>query len=79
MACKKSELISAINSFSAARVSEDQNLLNFSAQLLFQLMETLEFSPEEEEVTDETPEQPEAVAEETEKPKLKRPRKKVAA
>lgn len=78
MACKKSELISAINSFSAARVSEDQNLLNFSAQLLFQLMETLEFSPEEE-VTDETPEQPEAVAEETEKPKLKRPRKKVAA
>tara|TARA_Y100000401_G_scaffold115726_1_gene119983 strand:+ start:2294 stop:2530 length:237 start_codon:yes stop_codon:yes gene_type:complete len=78
MACKKSELISAINSFAAARVSEDQNLLNFSAQLLFQLMETLEFSPEEE-VTDETPEQPEAVAKETEEPKLKRPRKKVAA
>ena len=78
MACKKSELISAINSFSAARVSEDQNLLNFSAQLLFQLMETLEFSPEEE-VTEETPEEPAAVQEETEEPKLKRPRKKAAA
>lgn len=78
MACKKSELISAINSFSAARVSEDQNLLNFSAQLLFQLMETLEFSPEEE-ATNETSEEPAAVEEKTEEPKLKRPRKKAAA
>jgi len=78
MACKKSDLISAINSFSAARVSEDQNLLNFSAQLLFQLMETLEFSPEEE-VAEETPEEPVAIEEKTEKPALKRPRKKTAA
>ena len=53
MACKKSELVSAINSYASARVSGDVNLMNFSAQLLQQFVETLEFA--EEEVAEETP------------------------
>ena len=48
MACKKSELISAINSFAAARASNDGNLIQFSGQLLGQYVETLEFEPEAE-------------------------------
>ena len=48
MACKKSELISAINSFGAARATGDGNLIGFSANLIGQLIDTLEFSPEEE-------------------------------
>jgi hypothetical protein len=47
MACKKSELISAINSFGAARATGDGNLVGFSANLIGQLIETLEFAPEE--------------------------------
>ena len=52
MACKKSELISAINSFGAARVTGDGNLIAFSGNLIGQLIETLEFAPEEEVVED---------------------------
>lgn len=48
MACKKSELVSAINSFAAARASNDANLIQFSGQLVGQYLETIEFSPEEE-------------------------------
>ncbi len=48
MACKKSELISAINSFGAARASVDPNLIAFAGNLVGQLVETLEFAPEEE-------------------------------
>ena len=48
MACKKSELVSAINSFAAARASNDGNLIQFSGNLVGQLVETLEFAPEEE-------------------------------
>jgi hypothetical protein len=48
MACKKSELISAINSFGAARATGDGNLIAFSGNLIGQLIETLEFEPEEE-------------------------------
>ena len=48
MACKKSELISAINSYAAARVSGDQNLMQMSAELLSQGLDTLEFASEEE-------------------------------
>ena len=48
MACKKSELISAINSFAAARASNDGNLIQFSGQLLGQYVEPLEFEPEAE-------------------------------
>ena len=52
MACKKSELISAINSFGAARATGDGNLIAFSGNLIGQLIETLEFAPEEEVVED---------------------------
>ena len=76
MTCKKSELISAINSFSAARVSEDQNLINFSAQMLSQLLETLEFASEEV-IANETPQQSETIEEKVEESKLIKPRKKV--
>lgn len=48
MACKKSELISAINSFGAARATGDANLIAFSGDLLGKLLGTLEFEPEEE-------------------------------
>ena len=50
MACKKSELISAINSFGAARATGDGNLIAFSGNLIGQLIETLEFGAEEETV-----------------------------
>ena len=57
MACKKTELISAINSFGAARATGDSNLVGFSANLIGQLIETLEFAPEEsEEPVEETAE-----------------------
>ena len=46
---KKSELVSAINSYSAARTTNDGNLVNMSANLLQQLLETIDFDPEEEE------------------------------
>ena len=48
MACKKSELISAINSFGAARATGDGNLIAFSGNLIGQLIETIEFDAEEE-------------------------------
>jgi len=47
MACKKSELVSAINSFGSARATGDGNLIAFSANLIGQLINTLEFEPEE--------------------------------
>lgn len=51
MACKKSELISAINSFGSARASGDGNLINFAAQMIGQYIETLEFEPETDAIT----------------------------
>lgn len=48
MACKKSDLISAINSFGAARATADGNLIAFAGNLIGQLIETLEFAPEED-------------------------------
>lgn len=48
MACKKSELVSAINSFGSARATGDGNLIQFAATLIGQLIETLEFAPEED-------------------------------
>lgn len=56
MACKKSELVSAINSFAAARASNDANLIQFSGQLVGQYLETLDFA-EEETTDDNQPEQ----------------------
>jgi len=55
MACKKSELVQAINTFSNARVSNDPNLVAFATNLLQQFVETLEFA--EEEVVEETTEE----------------------
>ena len=49
MACKKSELVEAINSYAAARTTGDPKLQQFSASYLQQLIETLEFGAEEEE------------------------------
>jgi hypothetical protein len=48
MACKKSALVSAINSFGAARASGDPTLVNFSGSLIGQLLETIDFEPEDE-------------------------------
>ena len=47
MACKKSDLVSAINSFATARATNDSTLVNFSAALVSQLIDTLEYDPEE--------------------------------
>ena len=53
MACKKSELVEAINSYAAARSTGDAKLQQFSASYVEQLIETLEFGAEEkEEVAD---------------------------
>ena len=57
MACKKSELVSAINSFAAARTSNDGNLIQFSGQLLGQYLEKLDFDPEEDKTNDDQSEQ----------------------
>jgi len=58
MACKKSELISAINSFGSARASGDGNLIGFAVNLIGSLVDTLEFEAEETEgeATEVTPE-----------------------
>ena len=48
MACTKSQLVSAINSFGSARATGDGNLIAFSANLIVQLIDTIEFAPEEE-------------------------------
>lgn len=50
MACKKSDLVSAINSFGAARATGDGNLIAFSGNLISQLLDTIEFEPEAEPV-----------------------------
>jgi len=48
MACTKSQLVSAINSFGSARATGDGNLIAFSANLIGQLIDTIEFAPGEE-------------------------------
>ena len=53
MACKKSELVQAIQTYSTARVSQDPNLINYAAQLLDQYLESIEF--EEEPAPEEVP------------------------
>jgi hypothetical protein len=54
MACKKSELISAINSFGAARATGDGNLIAYAGNLIGNLLETLEFESEKPIETTET-------------------------
>jgi hypothetical protein len=56
MACKKSELISGLNSFAAACTTGDANLIGLSSSLVGQLLETLEFAPEENEEPNEVKE-----------------------
>tara|TARA_B100001094_G_scaffold289731_1_gene306833 strand:- start:3824 stop:4012 length:189 start_codon:yes stop_codon:yes gene_type:complete len=46
MTCKKSDLISAINTFGAARSSGDDTLLAFSMNLVQSLLDTIEFEGE---------------------------------
>jgi hypothetical protein len=53
MACTKSQLVSAINSFGSARATGDGNLIQFAANLIGQLIDTLEFAPEEDLVSDD--------------------------
>ena len=53
MACKKSELVQAVNTYGNARASNDPNLVNFASNLLAQFMDTLEFEPEPEPTEDE--------------------------
>jgi hypothetical protein len=48
MACKKSELVSAINSFGSARATGDGNLIGFAANMIGTFLDTLEFDSEEE-------------------------------
>jgi hypothetical protein len=48
MACKKSELVSAINSFGSARATGDGNLIGFAANMIGPFLDTLEFDSEEE-------------------------------
>jgi len=61
MACKKSELVSVINSYTEARITGDGNLIQLSANLLAGALDTLEFAPEQE---PEAPEAAEAPVEE---------------
>ena len=57
-ACKKSELVQAINTYGNARASGDPNLITFAGNLISQFIETLAFAEEDE------PVEPEATAEE---------------
>ncbi len=52
MSCKQSELVAAINSFTAAVVSNDPNLKAFSSKLLGSVLQTIEYDPEDPEVTE---------------------------
>ena len=52
MACKKSELVSAINSFASARATADATLVAFSGQLVQQFVDSLEYAPEEDEAVE---------------------------
>ena len=47
MACKQSDLVSAINSYASARTTGDAVLLELSANYLKTLLQTLEYAPEE--------------------------------
>jgi len=50
MPCTKEQLVSAVNSYAAARVSNDATLIQVAAQILSGVVDTLEFAePEAEE------------------------------
>lgn len=52
MACKKSEFVTAVNSYSVARSTGDANLTNLSGKILSDLIDTLEFAEEEGDKSD---------------------------
>tara|TARA_B000000441_G_C21741039_1_gene353761 strand:+ start:1055 stop:1237 length:183 start_codon:yes stop_codon:yes gene_type:complete len=60
MACKKSDLITAINSYAAAKATGDSTLLALSVNLLQGLIDTLQFEeeniPHNDRAADETKE-----------------------
>jgi hypothetical protein len=50
MPCTKEQLVLAVNSYAAARVSNDATLIQVAAQILSGVVDTLEFAePEAEE------------------------------
>lgn len=53
MPCTKSDLVSSINSFVSARVTGDKTLVEFAASKLNDAINSLEFSEEAAEETDE--------------------------
>lgn len=52
MPCTKAELVTAINSYAAARSTNDGPLIQMSAQTLTALIDTLEYAPEPEPITE---------------------------
>lgn len=48
MACKKSELVAAINSYVSARLTGDVPLIKAAAGMLQPALDSLEYAPEEE-------------------------------
>jgi hypothetical protein len=48
MACKKSELVAVINSYTAARLSGDGILIQSAASMLQGLLDSLDYAPEEQ-------------------------------
>ena len=57
MACKKSDLITAINSYAAAKATGDSTLLALSVNLLQGLIDTLQFEEENTALNDQAPEE----------------------
>jgi hypothetical protein len=57
MACKKSELIAAINSYVSARLTGDGPLINAGAGILQAALDSLEYAPEEEAPQEESMEE----------------------
>ena len=61
MPCKKSDLVSAINSYATARATGDNNLINAAVSMLQPLVDSLAYADEQsgeiqEESTDASPE-----------------------
>ena len=56
MACKKSELVAAVNSYASARLTGDAPLVKMAAEALQNIVDTLKFAPEDEIEESETEE-----------------------
>ena len=48
MPCTKKELVSAINSFTSARMTQDNSLVEFAGKKLQECVDSLEFAEEED-------------------------------